>query len=292
MMGGARMDMTEYQNWEHDKLNSIHQDIEALEKMTGSEKMGESYDSGVLAGMLSNKGVDPGLLALMNNDGFGNNGLLLVLFLLVLGGGNGWGNRGGCDYAKESTLINESNYNALMNAISSQGTKQEVAIGDLATRFGCEIGQVKQALCGVDKAIALSNGDLKSAIQSVGGDLSSKISDCCCRTNLNIERGFSDVKQDIQATRYLVTATASAQDNLLQQEIQKVLGQMTQNQIAIQDQFCQLKNREDQREIQALRDKIAERDRDAILSAINGTKVVSGTLSSSAGTWSGTSTPS
>ena len=288
------MEMDEYQTMEQSKLDGISHDLDALAKMIGGSKMGESYDSGLVTGMLANKGVDPSLLALMkDNDGFGGgNGLLLVLFLLILGGNGGIYGRGGCDYAKESTVLNQNNFNALMNAITQQGTKQEVAIGDLATRLGCDIGQVKQALCGVDKAIALSNGDLKSAIQSVGGDLSSKISDCCCRTNLNIERGQSAIQQDIQATRYLVTATASAQDNLLQQEIQKVLGQMNANQIAINDQFCQLKNREDAREIQYLRDKLAERDRDSILNAINGTKVVSGTLSSSAGTWSGTSTPS
>lgn len=285
------MEMDEYQTMEQSKLDGISHDLDALAKMIGGSKMGESYDSGLVTGMLANKGVDPSLLALMkDNDGFGGgNGLLLVLFLLILGGNGGIYGRGGCDYAKESTVLNQNNFNALMNAITSQGTKQEVAIGDLATRFGCDIGQVKQALCGVDKAIALSNGDLKSAIQSVGGDLSSKIGDCCCRTNLNIERGQSAIQQDIQATRYLVTATASAQDNLLQMQTQKVLDLLNQNQKETNAHFCEIKNREDQREIQQLRDKLAEKDRERILLAIASTKSLAGTLDTTAGTWEGTS---
>lgn len=270
-------------------LSDISHDTDSIIRMLGSEKMADSYDSGLIAGMLQNRGVDPGVLALMKDgDGFhGGNGLLLVLFLLILGGGNGmWGNRGGCcDIAKESTLINEGNYNALMNAITSQGARQDAAIGDLATRMGCNFGDVKMALANVDKAIALSNGDLKSAVQSVGADLSTKIGECCCRTNLNIERGFSDVKQDIQATRYLITAQGAAQDNLLQQKF-------SEQNAYLAEQFCAIKTREDQREIQALRDKLAEKSQDAqtvqIISAIMAPKGVSGTINATAGTWQGT----
>lgn len=271
-------------------LSDISHDTDSIIRMLGSEKMADSYDSGLIAGMLQNRGVDPGVLALMKDgDGFhGGNGLLLVLFLLILGGGNGfgWGNRGGCcDIAKESTLINEGNYNALMNAITSQGARQDAAIGDLATRMGCNFGDVKMALANVDKAIALSNGDIKSAIQSCCCNVRQEIAQASAKTDLELVRGFGDVKQDIQATRYLITAQGAAQDNLLQQKF-------SEQNAYLAEQFCAIKTREDQREIQALRDKLAEKSQDAqtvqIISAIMAPKGVSGTINATAGTWQGT----
>ena len=281
------MEMDEYQTMEQSKLDGISHDLDALAKMIGGSKMGESYDSGLVTGMLANKGVDPSILALMkDNDGFGGgNGLLLVLFLLILGGNGGIYGRGGCDYAKESTVLNQNNFNALMNAITQQGTKQEVAIGDLATRFGCDIGQVKQALCGVDKAIALSNGDLKSAIQSCCCNVRQEIAQASAKTDLELVKGFGDVKQDIQATRYLVTAQGAAQDAMINDRFCSLRTEMNA-------QFNDIKLREDQREIQQLRtllaDSKAQANKNQIIAAILAPKSVGGTLDTTAGTFAGT----
>lgn len=41
-----------------------------------------------LAPMLQNKGIDPNVLAMMNNDGFGGNGAWIwIFFLAILWGG-------------------------------------------------------------------------------------------------------------------------------------------------------------------------------------------------------------
>lgn len=41
-----------------------------------------------LAPMLQNKGIDPGVLAMMNNNGFGGNGAWIwIFFLAILWGG-------------------------------------------------------------------------------------------------------------------------------------------------------------------------------------------------------------
>lgn len=60
-------DMTSYQRWEHGMIEDIGHDTDSIIKMLGSEKMGESFDTGALMGMLANKGVDPGIIAMLND---------------------------------------------------------------------------------------------------------------------------------------------------------------------------------------------------------------------------------
>lgn len=267
------MDMEDYQAWEKQTLSDIGHDTDALIKMLGEKSMGDSFDSGLLTGMMR------------NGDGFGNNNLVLILLLLIMGRG-GWQGCGDMrDVARESTLINESNYGRLMDALSAQGIRQEGAISQLAQSLNCDIGQVKQALCGVDKAIALSNGDLKSAIQSCCCNVRQEIAQASAKTDLELVRGFGDVKSDIQATRYLVTAQGAAQDAMIAQKF------ADQN-AYLASQFCEIKNREDQREIialrQALADAKASANKNEILAAIGAPKAVAGTLDTTAGTWAGT----
>lgn len=267
------MEMEEYQNWEKHTLEDLGKDVDALLGMLGESKMGDSFDSGLLTGMMRN-----------GND-FGGNNFALILLLLIMGRG-GWQGCGEMrDVARESTLINESNYGRLMDALSAQGIRQENAISQLAQSFGCEVGQIKSALASVDKAIALSNGDLKSAIQSCCCNVRQEIAQASAKTDLELVRGFGDVKQDIQATRYLVTAQGAAQDAMIAQKF-------SDQNAYLASQFCEIKNREDAREIQALRQALADAkasaNKNEILAAILAPKSVGGTLSTTAGTWAGT----
>lgn len=269
-------DMNDYQKWEHGMIEDISHDTDAIIKMLGGKEKMESYDSGLLAGMLSNKGIDPGVLALLDRDKdngmLGDNGLVLLFLILLLGGGNGFGfgNRGAGDVAGvDRTVVNEANYSRLLDAV---GGNRE-AIAGLAQSLNCDVSAINTALCGLDKQLALSQGSIVNAIQSCCCNLQSKIDECCCRTNLNIERGNNAIMQGLQENRFLISNQFSAQNAYLA------------------DQFCQIKTREDQREIQALRDKLADAKSDArmvaILAAVNGKDSVSGTLDTTAGTWQG-----
>ena len=267
------MEMEEYQNWEKHTLEDLGKDVDALLGMLGESKMGDSFDSGLLTGMMRN-----------GND-FGGNNFALILLLLIMGRG-GWQNCGEMrDVARESTLINESNYGRLMDALSAQGIRQENAISQLAQSFGCEVGQIKSALASVDKAIALSNGDLKSAIQSCCCNVRQEIAQASAKTDLELVKGFGDVKQDIQATRYLVTAQGAAQDAMINDRFCSLRTEMNA-------QFNDIKLREDQREIQQLRtllaDSKAQANKNEILAAILAPKSVGGTLDTTAGTFAGT----
>ena len=280
-------DMNDYQKWEHGMIEDISHDTDAIIKMLGGKEKMESYDSGLLAGMLSKQGIDPGVLALLDRDKdngmLGDNGLVLLFLILLLGGGNGFGfgNRGAGDVAGvDRTVVNEANYSRLLDAVA--GNREAVA--GLAQTLNCDVQSINNALCGLDKQLALSQGSIVNAIQSCCCNIQSKIDECCCRTNLNIERGNNAIQQSIQETRFLISNTSAAQTQLMQQLA-------CDNRAYLADQFCQIKTREDAREIQTLREKLADAKSDArmvaILAAVNGKDTVSGTLDTTAGTWQG-----
>ena len=279
--------MNDYQKWEHGMIEDISHDTDAIIKMLGGKEKMESYDSGLLAGMLSKQGIDPGVLALLDRDKdngmLGDNGLVLLFLILLLGGGNGFGfgNRGAGDVAGvDRTVVNEANYSRLLDAVA--GNREAVA--GLAQTLNCDVQSINNALCGLDKQLALSQGSIVNAIQSCCCNIQSKIDECCCRTNLNIERGNNAIQQSIQETRFLISNTSAAQTQLMQQLA-------CDNRAYLADQFCQIKTREDAREIQTLREKLADAKSDArmvaILAAVNGKDTVSGTLDTTAGTWQG-----
>lgn len=288
--------MTDYQKWEHGVLDDISHDVDSIIRMIGDEKMGESYDSGLLAGMLSNRGVDPSVVALLNDrkNGWGDDGMLTLLFLvLLLGGGGGFGyGRDGGVAGVDRTVVNTSNYEQLMGAIRGN----ELSMQNLATALNCDINSIKSALCGVDKSLALSNGDIKQAvaqcccslgnkinetscatnlnIERMQNALQNQISECCCKNGLNMERGFNGVTNGLSNLGYAIQSQFCEQNALM---IEK---------------FNQLEQRELKYENQRLRDQIADQRASAqtalLLNAINGRDSVSGTLDSTAGTWSGT----
>lgn len=261
-------DMTSYQRWEHGMIEDIGHDTDSIIKMLGSEKMGESFDTGALMGMLANKGVDPGIIAMLNDckekGSWGDGGMLIVLFLILIlgfGGNGGFFGRGqaGDVAGVDRTVVNEANYSRMLDAI---GGNRE-AISQLAQTLNCTQGQITSALAGVDKQIAVNQGSIINAVQSCCCNIQGKIQDCCCQTNLNIERQGCQTRADIQDVRFLIQSTASAQDNLLQSLIN------SQNQY-LANEFCAIKSREDAREIQSLRDKLSEqRDNANTLAILN-----------------------
>ena len=50
-----------------DKLHDIDEDTECILKELGGKEMSGDFDSGALMGMLANKGVDPGVIAMLEN---------------------------------------------------------------------------------------------------------------------------------------------------------------------------------------------------------------------------------
>ena len=294
----AVQEMSAYQKWEHAKLDDIDHDTDRILKKMEESDMGEGFDAGMLAGLMGNRGVDPGIVALLNDrcrdGGWGNDGGLLTILLLVIlmGGAGGFGRwNDGTVAGVDRTVVNEANYGQLMDAVRGNNH----AIENLAQSCNCSVMQLQQALCGVDKQLALNHGDFINAIQScccnVRTDImqsqnaiQSQLARCCCDTNLNIERTGNvlqrqmdqcccDLKTGQQETRFLIQTTDAATRQFIQQAF------CDQNAYLAQ-QFCDIKIREDQREIQALRDALEqsrlESQTAVLLNAVNSTKCFNG----------------
>lgn len=276
------------ERWIESTLEDVGRDTDRI--LGELDKMGESAEMGALMGLLANKGIDPGIVAMLNDrrdrGDWGDGGLLILLFLIILMGGNGFGGfgRGEGVAGVDRTVVNEANYSRLLDAIGTQGTRQEVAMQGLAQSLNCSIGQIQGALAGVDKQLAVNQGSIINAVQSVGCQLGHQLSECCCRTQREIERQGCQTRADIQDTRFLIQSSASAQDNLVQALFN------SQNQY-LAEQFCAIRTREDQREINNLRERLAEQ-RDsantlAILNAIHSKDQISGTYNATSATFSG-----
>jgi len=283
----SKWEMTAYQRMEQKKLDDIGHDTDALLRMLGDDKMGESYDSGLLAGMLQNKGIDPGILALMKDSNeFGGNGMLFLLFLVILMGGNGFGGFGnGGISGVDRTVINEGNFNQLMTAITSSGQAQTAAVQSLANNLNTDVSSINAALASVDKQIAVNQGSITNAIQS-----------CCCQMRTGLLEQTNQLNMGFNGIQNQASQIAYAQQDNANRNTQSIINAITAQSAMIQDNFCEIRNREDAKTIQDLRDKLAEQ-RDAsnlaqILAAIANKDTISttiqGTLDSTAGTWSGT----
>lgn len=260
-----------------ESLAEIEKDIHCLMDMEKkeAEDMTEGFDSGMLTGLLSKQGVDPSILAVLNDrcrDGnWGDGGMLIVLFLILIlgfGGNGGWfGNRNGAgDVAGvDRTVVNEANYSRMMDAISTQGTRQEMAVNQLANALNCDVNSIKSALCGLDKQLAMTNGNVINAIQNVGCQLGQQISSCCCETRRAIENQGCQTRADIQDVRFLISSSQASQDNLIQ-------SQFAAQNAYLADQFCQIQMRELEATNQRLRDEIFRQSQNAqtaqILTAI------------------------
>ena len=296
----AEEDWTPYQKMEAGILKDISCDTDEILRKLEGKNMGEGFDSGALLGMLANKGVDPGIVAMLNdrcrngdwNEGGGIWIVLLFLFLLGIGGGNGFFGRNGFAgdvgvAGVDRTVVNEANYSRLLDAIGTQGTRQEMAMQGLAQTLNCDVGQIKSALCSIDKQLAVNQGSIINSIQSCCCNLQGKIQECCCETNRNIERQGCQTRADIQDVRFLIQSTDSATRQLIQQCCCDLTNNMNAG-------FNAIQLREDQREIQQLRDQVQRQREDAntalILQAISNKDTIAytGTITGSTVAGSGT----
>ena len=290
------VDLNTHHEMVMEKLHEIDGDTDCiLKKLEGDEKMTDSFDAGALMGMLANKGVDPNVIAMLENcrkDGnWGDNGMLIVLFLILIlgfGGNEGglFGNRNNCAEAGiDKTIFNQSNFDILNSAINTAGTRQEMAINQLAGNLNCDVNSIKSALCGLDKQLAMTNGSVINAIQSCCCNIQNKIQECCCQTQRAIENQGCQTRADIQDVRFLISSTQAAQDNLIQ-------SQFAAQNAMILDQFCQVKMRELEATNQRLRDEIFRQSQNAqtaqILTAIANKDTISFSGTAGATAFNGT----
>ena len=133
--------------------------------------------------------IDPGLLALINNNGgFGNNGnWIWILFLWMLWGNNGWGNNNNGQL--QNMINNNQGFDMLMQALNGRFDN----LGQLASLTNSSVETVKTVLGQMNVGIAqlgsqvgMSGLQTINALQLGDAGLSRQLCECCCENRLAI----------------------------------------------------------------------------------------------------------
>ena len=101
----------------------------------------------LIPGMMG-RGIDPGLLALMNNNGFGGeNGIWGVIYLAIICSIFGWNGNGGFGFGGRGNgipaeLAGNEGRELLMSAIQGNGN----AINQIASSLNCNAQQVQASM--------------------------------------------------------------------------------------------------------------------------------------------------
>lgn len=199
-----------------------------------------------------------------NGNGlFGNgmNGIVdlfgLAIIANMFGYGNGFGGGAGAGFISNQ-LNNDSGRELIMNAINSNGEASRAAIQNLATMLGQDYATVNSAVQNVQSALAalaaqqgMSTLQVVNAIQAGNCDLASKFAQCCCENKLLVtEQGYQSQIATLNQTNQL-GAQADRNANAL-------LNAINAQTVAMNDQFCALKEREMQAKIDSQADTITQ----------------------------------
>ena len=219
---------------------------------------GARYDINAMLPGLMGRGIDPGMLALMNgNGGFGGqNGIWGVIYLAIVasifgwnnGGFGGFGSRGGNGLPAE--LAGNAGRELLMQAIQGNAS----AINQIASTLNCSSQQIESALCNIQNSVGLTGTQIINAIQSGNNSVLNQLSSCCCNMLQAVERqGYESRLATCEQTHTLVdTANNNARDL----------------QAATQAQTQAIMAKLDAAETRVLQDKLdAERQKSATLAA-------------------------
>lgn len=219
----------------------------------------KTYVFGNDSGAGFGSGFVPGMLMGGNNGfgGFGNSiGDLVALAIVasIFGwGGAGWGgfggNGGGAGTGFLSNQISDtSTRDIILQAIN--GTDADVR--QLATTLNVDVESVKTGINTVNSAIAslaaqtgMSSLQVINSIQSGNATLGRQLCECCCENRLlTTQQGYESRIQTIEQTNQL----GSQADR----NTSALLSAINAQTIAMNDGFCEIKERELQDKIDAL----------------------------------------
>ena len=218
--------------------------------------------------------IDPGLLALINNNGgFGGNGswiwLLFMWMIWGANGNNGWGNNNNGTGYLSNQLSNTAGRDLLLQAINGRAD----AAAQLASITNTSIETVKSALYNIQTAVQVSGLQTINAQQLGDANLSHQLCDCCCSAKLEsanqtaalqsaIAAHDSNVRLQLAQNEASDQLAVCKQTNELANQASvntnNILGAIKDQNAMIVDQFCQLKERELQSKIDIQGDLITQ----------------------------------
>jgi len=243
--------------------------------------------------MAKASGIDPNLLlALQNNGGFGGNGnWIWILFLWLIWGNNGWGGNGfggnnGTGYLANQ-ISNSEGRDLLLQAINGRAD----AAAQLANITNTSVETVKNGIFSLSNSInqvanqvGMSGLQTINAVQSGNAALAHQICECCCgmkaavleQTNAlqaqaaaNHSASVLQMANNQAATQLQMANIESAdqlavcqQTNALSSQADRnanaILNAINAQTVAMDNQFCALKERELQSKIDTQSDIITQ----------------------------------
>ena len=232
--------------------------------------------------MAKASGIDPNLLlALQNGGGFGGNGnWIWILFLWLIWGNNGWGGNGfggnnGTGYLANQ-ISNSEGRDLLLQAINGRAD----AAAQLANITNTSVETVKNGLFSLQNSInqvanqvGMSGMQTINAIQAGNASLGSQLASCCCENRLAICNQTNALQSQAAAnhaaTQLQMANIESAdqlavcqQTNALSSQADRnanaILNAINAQTVAMDNQFCALKERELQSKIDTQSDIITQ----------------------------------
>ena len=170
-----------------------------------------------------------------NGDGWGEggNGFLWLLLFLIMGGRGwgGWGNGDGGAQGAGAQAVEKAVVEARAAGLSDQVVLDAIhgndaVLAQIASTLNCGIGDIRNAICGIDKSIlqlssqlGMSGQQIITAIQSGNCALTSQLANCCCEmkqlvTTLNYENRIANLQQTEQLSGIMNAGFAGVQNRL------------------------------------------------------------------------------
>ena len=187
-------------------------------------------------------GIDPNLLALLNNNGgFGGNNWIWILFLWLIWGNNGWGNNGfggnGNGFLANQ-IANGDRADLVLQAINGRAD----ALGQLASITNTGVETVKNGIFALQNGInqvganvGLTAAQTQNAIAMGDAGLSRQLCECCC--NMRYELAQQTNALQAQASNNFAASQLQAANNQAATQLQ-----MAQIESADQLAVCQQTN--------------------------------------------------
>lgn len=203
-----------------------------------------------------------------NGWGFGNgmNGIYDLLGVAIIaslfgwnggGFGGGFGGAGGAGFISNQ-LNNDSGRELIMNAITAQGEAARTAIQTMSTMVGQDfnllnggIQSAQNTLNQIANQLGMSTLQMINAVQSGDANVISTLQSCCCQTQKQImEQGYQSQIATLNQTNQLGSQADRNTNSLL-----NAINAQT---VAMNDQFCQARERDMQAKIDTQADIITQ----------------------------------